>query len=100
MKYVVLILLFFCSCAKQETAITNVVYENNKINSEYLDKILTPEKALLTWYLYAYGNECDNGGQSRQDIHRHVHGLLEARPWRNPACGGVGPPPDVGFWSG
>jgi len=59
MRIALLFLLFLCSCTKQETTITNVVYENNKINSGYLNKIQTPEKALLTWYLYAYGNECD-----------------------------------------
>jgi len=59
MKYVALILLFLCSCSKQEAAITNVVYEKNKINSAYIKNMHGPEKAMLTWYLYAYGNECD-----------------------------------------
>jgi hypothetical protein len=37
-----------------------VVLENNEINTTYLNQIKAPEKALLSWYLYAYGNECDN----------------------------------------
>jgi len=59
MRKAFLLLLFLCACTKQETIITNVVLEHNKINSEYLNKIQAPEKALLSWYLYAYGNECD-----------------------------------------
>ncbi len=48
------------SCKKKDSKFTQVVLENNKINSTYLNQISVPEKALLSWYLYAYGNECDN----------------------------------------
>jgi hypothetical protein len=38
---------------------THIVLENNIINTNYLKQIDKPEKALLSWYLYAYGNTCN-----------------------------------------
>ena len=58
MRYFVLILLFLSSCTKQETITIDIVLEKGKINAKFLNSINAPEKALLSWYLFAYGNEC------------------------------------------
>lgn len=51
----IVLLLFSCS----EPSSTTIVLENKQLNSEFSITITEPEKALLSWYLYAYGNECD-----------------------------------------
>jgi len=58
--YTLLFLVILFSCKDKDDTITQIVLDNNKINTSYLNQIETPEKALLSWYLYAYGNECDN----------------------------------------
>lgn len=51
--------LTFISCQNKNVDYSVVILENNIINSEFLQAINPPEKALLSWYLFAYGNECD-----------------------------------------
>ncbi len=46
------------SCQNNNYEIT--VAENNNINKDYLQKVNNQEKALISMYLYAYGNECKN----------------------------------------
>ncbi len=58
-KSIILLFIFFVSCTSKNSKITHVVLENKIINKTYLQQIDEPEKALLAWYLYAYGNECD-----------------------------------------
>ncbi len=65
MKNILLLglLLIFISCTrKQSNAI--VVLENNEINNKALAQLDTPERALVLWYLYAYGNECDGSTEN------------------------------------
>ena len=62
--FLVVFTLFGC---KQKTSnYTVTVLENTIINSEFLQTISPPEKALLSWYLYAYGNECDEGSNTNK----------------------------------
>ena len=59
MRYIIFLLLIMTgSCTKQNTTITTIVLDNNTINTTFLHQIELPEKTLLSWYLYAYGNEC------------------------------------------
>ncbi len=58
--YTILLVVFLFSCKNKEDNITQIILDDNKINTTYLHQIQAPEKALLSWYLYAYGNECDN----------------------------------------
>ena len=58
--YTILSLFLLISCQQKATNHTYVILENDKINTSYLNQIKAPEKALLSWYLYAYGNECDS----------------------------------------
>ncbi len=58
-KTLFILICFFVSCLGSNTKITHVVLENGLINKVYLHQINEPEKALLSWYLYAYGNACD-----------------------------------------
>ena len=57
MFYFLLISLTFLSCQNKNYSV--VILENGNVNSEFLQKINPPEKALLSWYLFANGNECD-----------------------------------------
>ncbi|HFB99220.1 MAG TPA: hypothetical protein ENJ53_00310 [Phaeodactylibacter sp.] len=61
MKYFIFIIFFFAffSCKERAKKHTTVILENDKVNADFFDNIDRPEKALLSWYLYAYGNECD-----------------------------------------
>ncbi len=58
--YTILLVVLLFSCIDKEDSITQIILDGNKINTSYLNQIQAPEKALLSWYLYAYGNECDN----------------------------------------
>ena len=52
-------LLGCCACTTEDSKIS-VVLENDRINSEVIKSLDASEKALLSWYLYAYGNACEN----------------------------------------
>ena len=55
---VILLLLLQISCKKSTINFTETILENKTINSDFFETINEPEKALLSWYLFAYGNEC------------------------------------------
>jgi len=59
MFYFLFISLTFLSCQNKDENYTVVIVENGTVNSEFLQNINPPEKALLSWYLFANGNECD-----------------------------------------
>ncbi len=59
MFYFFLISLTFLSCQHKNENYSVVILENGTINSEFLQNINPPEKALISWYLFANGNECD-----------------------------------------
>jgi len=74
MKQLVLLFIFFTSCTSTSTKVTHVVLENGVVNKAYLHQIDAPEKALLSWYLYAYGNECDeNSTKPKCKILKELH---------------------------
>ncbi len=55
-KLIIIFLIALVSCNKE---VSHTVLMNNKINTTYLKQIPRAEKALLSWYLYSYGNACD-----------------------------------------
>lgn len=55
-----IVLFLVVSCQKSIENYSVVILENETINSEFLKTINEPEKALLSWHLFAYGNECDD----------------------------------------
>lgn len=58
MRYtIVLTFLIICSCTENRNASIIRVLENEQIMSE-LQKLDEPERALVSWYLFAYGNAC------------------------------------------
>ena len=57
-QLVFVVLLVCCSCVKQENK-TSVILENEQINTEVIKSLSNSERALLSWYLYAYGNACE-----------------------------------------
>lgn len=60
MKQLVILTIFtICSCTKHETKVS-IILENESINTEVIKSLDESEKALLSWYLFAYGNECNN----------------------------------------
>ena len=62
MKYLIfgsLLLITLFSCKQSEKKYTINILENDVIDTEFFKAIDESEKVLLSWYLYAYGNECD-----------------------------------------
>ena len=60
MKQLLLVgFLVCCSCIEQEKR-TSIVLENDKIYPEIIKSLDESERALLAWYLYAYGNACED----------------------------------------
>lgn len=57
--FILLISFTFLSCHNNTRNYSVVILENETIDSEFLQNINPPEKALLGWYLFANGNECD-----------------------------------------
>ena len=57
-------LISFVSCQQSNINYTEVILEDTIINSEFLQAINSPEKALLMANLYAYGNECVSSSTS------------------------------------
>lgn len=54
------VMLLF-SCDKEPINYSVTILDDKIINTSFLKNIDAPEKALLSWYLYAYGNECEDG---------------------------------------
>ena len=65
MKYVLLILVVFfqISCQQKDKDFNEIIVENEAINTSFLENINEAEKTLLSWYLYAYGNECNDDSE-------------------------------------
>ena len=61
MRIFSIFILFFLvvSCQESSEGYSVVILENEAINSDFLKTIEEPEIALLSWYLFSYGNECD-----------------------------------------
>ncbi len=57
--FFILIVFLFISCQEKNDNYSVIILENGTVNSEFLQNINPPEKALLNWYLFANGNECD-----------------------------------------
>ncbi len=55
----VVFILLLCSCGRQAVNYNVSILEKGAINTAFLQEIGAPEKALLSWYLLAYGNECN-----------------------------------------
>ena len=54
LKFLLLFLLFSC----QQNSYKTTIVENNSINKNFLQKANDSEKALISMYLFAFGNEC------------------------------------------
>ncbi len=57
--YLLFLLILLSSCQEKLENYSVVILEKNTINSEFLQTINAPEKALLGWHLFSFGNECD-----------------------------------------
>ena len=77
--YHILIVLLFFSCTP--TSKKTVVLANNTINKSVLPSLKEPEKALVLWYLYAYGNACDGTtDKPKCEILKTLHITDECNP--------------------
>ncbi len=65
--------IFFISCQNQPIKYKHVVYQNNKVNFKVLKTISNTEKALLTMYLFAYGNECSKKETAKCKILKNLN---------------------------
>ena len=67
-------ILIFTLFACQNNSYEITVVENNNINKEFLQKANNPEKALISMYLFAYGNECrKNTSSVKCEILKSLH---------------------------
>lgn len=59
-KIILFSLIILLSSCKSNVSIkhTIIIVDKEIINTEFAHKIDEAEKALISWYLYAYGNEC------------------------------------------
>ncbi len=62
----ILFFLLLFSCNEEGMNYSETILENDEINTTFLHHIQAPEKALLSWYLYAYGNECGIGSSKKK----------------------------------
>ncbi len=53
-----LLFLLQISCKQNARESTTIILENGMVNADFFQTIDEPERALLCWYLFAYGNEC------------------------------------------
>jgi len=54
----ILLSFYIFSCQNEEIKYNEIIIENNQINSQFLSSLGNSERALITGYLYAYGNQC------------------------------------------
>lgn len=54
----ILIVLLQISCQQNNHDFDEIIVENDSINTTFVESLNESEKTLLSWYLYAYGNEC------------------------------------------
>lgn len=59
-SFLLLLFLIITSCQDNEENYSVVILENEEINLEFLKTINEPEKAMISWYLFSFGNECDD----------------------------------------
>ena len=61
MKLLLFLLITISSVScKKEPNYSVVIWDNEELNSEFLQKVDLPEKALISGYLFAYANECSS----------------------------------------
>ena len=65
MRYLLFILVVFLqlSCQQNNGDFDEVILDNDVINTPFVESLNEAEKTLLSWYLYAYGNECKNDSE-------------------------------------
>ncbi len=51
-------IVFFGSCSDFPKSVDVALLDNGRIDLDYLSIIGEEEKILISWYLFAYGNEC------------------------------------------
>lgn len=57
------ILFVLQSSCSEKISYEAIILKDNQINTEFFQNIGKHEKALLTWYLFAYGNECKSNSE-------------------------------------
>ena len=55
---ILILINLLISCQQKEINYSEVILENEIINTEFLQETDASEKALINGYLFAYGNEC------------------------------------------
>ncbi len=60
-KYVFITIpvLLLSACKHDTKKHEYIIADNDVVNKSIVQKLDVPERALLSWYLYAYGNECE-----------------------------------------
>ena len=55
--------LSLVSCNSKSQKNGYVIVENGEVNTEFLYDMHEEDRALISWYLFAYGNECVGGSE-------------------------------------
>ncbi|HFA49740.1 MAG TPA: hypothetical protein ENJ95_12090 [Bacteroidetes bacterium] len=68
MRHLIVLLFFLAqiSCKQNPKEYTANILKNGTINTGFFQNIGEPERALLGWYLFAYGNECTAVSQKQK----------------------------------
>jgi len=79
--FIALVVLLLSSCKHGTIKHEYIIVENDVVNKSFIDKLDVPERALLSWYLYAYGNECvENSSKVKCQLLKELHIENECDP--------------------
>ncbi len=68
MKYLSLFLFLFMlfGCIQSNLKYSVTILDEDRINTEVLQSINEPDRALVSWYLFTYGNACGQSSDSNK----------------------------------
>ena len=71
--FLILISLVFFNCQNKTIKYEKTIIKNNTVNSTFLNQVDDAEKAIITGYLYAYGNQCaDTSTNVKATVLKHL----------------------------
>ncbi len=59
----IMLVLSLISCNSKSQNYSDTIVENEEVNTGFVLEMREEERALISWYLFAYGNECMNDSE-------------------------------------
>jgi len=79
--FITIVVLLVSACKHGTYKHEYIIANNDVVNKSFVDKLDVPERALLSWYLYAYGNECvENSSKVKCQILKELNIENECDP--------------------